>query len=52
MSSSETSKKLNEEKEFLNKVYSEYKLHDEPQTNAMRKRKEKQQGLSPWSKGA
>lgn len=31
------SEKLSEEKKFLNKIYSEYKLHDEPQTNVMRK---------------
>lgn len=37
MNTTELAEKLSEEKKFLNKIYSEYKLHDEPQTNVMRK---------------
>ena len=36
MESTDLQHKLKEEKEFLNKVYTKYTLHDDPQTRAMR----------------
>ena len=36
MVNKETQQKLEQEKEFLNKIYSEYTLHDDPQTRVMR----------------